>query len=150
MWLNPWSAKKNASDKRRLLKTSAANNCLTLLTNKFKSKQCGPRTDCSYRSILIWVHTVCHRGFLNISADEKSRRLLLTLKFWYTFIHKKLPLKGYCMTFPQFLILVIWGQLFFIFNEWMNIRGRPFISECLIKVNFSPFNPDFIQFSNRE
>ena len=29
------------------------------------------------RSSLIWVHTVCHRGFLNISADEKSRRLLL-------------------------------------------------------------------------
>ena len=26
---------------------------------------------------LIWVHTVCHRGFLNISSDEKSRRLLL-------------------------------------------------------------------------
>ena len=24
-------------------------------------------------------HTVCHRGFLNISADEKSRRLLLQL-----------------------------------------------------------------------
>ena len=21
---------------------------------------------------LIWVHTVCHRGFLNISADEKA------------------------------------------------------------------------------
>ena len=33
----------------------------------------------SYRSSLIWVHTVCHRGFLNISADEKSRRLLLRL-----------------------------------------------------------------------
>ena len=31
------------------------------------------------RSSLIWVHTVCHRGFLNISADEKSRRLLLRL-----------------------------------------------------------------------
>ena len=28
---------------------------------------------------LIWVHTVCHRGYLNISADEKSRRLLLQL-----------------------------------------------------------------------
>ena len=27
------------------------------------------------RSSLIWVHTVCHRGLLNISADEKSRRL---------------------------------------------------------------------------
>ena len=29
---------------------------------------------------LIWVHTVCQRGFLNISADEKSRRLLLRMK----------------------------------------------------------------------
>ena len=28
---------------------------------------------------LIWVHTVCRRGYLNISADEKSRRLLLRL-----------------------------------------------------------------------
>ena len=27
----------------------------------------------------IWVHTVCHRGSLNISADEKSRQLLLLL-----------------------------------------------------------------------
>ena len=25
---------------------------------------------------MIWVHTVCHRGLLNISADEKSRRLV--------------------------------------------------------------------------
>ena len=23
-------------------------------------------------SSLIWVHTVCHRGFLNVSADEKQ------------------------------------------------------------------------------
>ena len=30
----------------------------------------------SYRSSLIRVHTVCRRGFLNISADEKSRRLV--------------------------------------------------------------------------
>ena len=35
--------------------------------------------------ILIWVHTVCHRGFLNISADEKSRRLLLCLILLYWF-----------------------------------------------------------------
>ena len=28
---------------------------------------------------MIWVHIVGHRGFLNISADEKSRRLLLPL-----------------------------------------------------------------------
>ena len=33
----------------------------------------------AHRSSLIWVHTVCHRGFLNISADEKSRQLLLRL-----------------------------------------------------------------------
>ena len=38
----------------------------------YRSKQCGPRTECSYRSSLIWVHTVFHRGFLNISADEKA------------------------------------------------------------------------------
>ena len=38
---------------------------------KYKGKQRGPRTDCSYRSSLNWV-----RGFLNISADEKSRRLI--------------------------------------------------------------------------
>ena len=25
------------------------------------------------------VHTVCHRGFLNISADEKSRRLFVAI-----------------------------------------------------------------------
>ena len=31
------------------------------------------------QSSLIWVHTICHRGFLNISTDEKSRQLLLQL-----------------------------------------------------------------------
>ena len=31
------------------------------------------------RSSLIWVDAVCHRGFLNVSADEKNRRLLLQL-----------------------------------------------------------------------
>ena len=40
---------------------------------KYRSKQRRPRTE------LIWVHTVCHRGFLNIFPDEKSRRLLLAL-----------------------------------------------------------------------
>ena len=28
---------------------------------------------------MVWVHTACHRGFINISADEKNRRLLLRL-----------------------------------------------------------------------
>ena len=25
----------------------------------------------------IWVHTVCHRGFLNISADEQRQRTFI-------------------------------------------------------------------------
>ena len=28
------------------------------------------------------IHTVCHRGFFNISADVKSRRLLLRLALY--------------------------------------------------------------------
>ena len=31
------------------------------------------------QSSLILVHTVCHSGFLNISADEKSRQLLFLI-----------------------------------------------------------------------
>ena len=37
-------------------------------------------------SSLIWVHTVCHRGFINISADEKSRRLLLRVNIDLMFV----------------------------------------------------------------
>ena len=45
--------------------SSAANNCLTLLTNlSIEANR------------VIWVHTVCHRGILNISADDKSRPLV--------------------------------------------------------------------------
>ena len=39
---------------------------------KCRSKQSGHRSDCSNRSSLFWGHTVCHRGFLNISVDEKK------------------------------------------------------------------------------
>ena len=57
-------APKNASEKWRLLKSSAANNCLTLLTNlRTEANRVDP--DQTAPS-LIWVHTVCHRGFLNI------------------------------------------------------------------------------------
>ena len=37
--------------------------CCNYWRIKYRSKQHGPRTDCSYRSSLIWVYTVCHRGF---------------------------------------------------------------------------------------
>ena len=41
---------------------------------KYRSKQHWPRTDCSYRSSLIWVHTVCHRSRLlkHFSRREKQ------------------------------------------------------------------------------
>ena len=39
---------------------------------KYRGKQWGPRSDCSYRSSMIWVHTVSWRGFQNISTDNKA------------------------------------------------------------------------------
>ena len=38
-------------------------NILANFSNLFlhTGKQCGPRSDCSYRSSLIWVHTVCKK-----------------------------------------------------------------------------------------
>ena len=42
-------------------------------------KQCGPRSDCSYRSSLFWVHTVCFYTKFDSSigqffaADDLSR-----------------------------------------------------------------------------
>ena len=74
----------------KILNCSLLQNIGGALQVKYRSKQCGPRTDCSSRSSLFWVHTVCHRGFLNISADEKSRRLLLRLA------HLGLTLSSFC------------------------------------------------------
>ena len=43
-------------------------------------KQCGPRSDCSYRSSLFWVHVVCfYTSFVSnvrqlFAADDFSRR----------------------------------------------------------------------------
>ena len=39
----------------------------------------GPEQTAPIGAVWIWVRTVCHRGFLSISADVKSRRLLLRL-----------------------------------------------------------------------
>ena len=52
--------------------SSAAN--LYLLSNfelfKYRNKQRGPRSDCSYGSCLIGIYTVCQEGFKTLSADE--------------------------------------------------------------------------------
>ena len=40
----------------------------------FKSyfcKQCGPRSDCSFRSSLIWVHTVCWYAKIGLKSLQK-------------------------------------------------------------------------------
>ena len=47
-------------------------------------KQCGPKSDCSYRSSLFWVHAVCfYTQFISnvrqlFAADDSSRRLQQT------------------------------------------------------------------------
>ena len=37
----------------------------------YMSNQRKPRSDCSYRSSLIWVHTVCQKDFLNTSTPAR-------------------------------------------------------------------------------
>ena len=60
------------------------NNCrlpyhLLVILSHF-CKQCGPRSDCSFRSSLIWVHTVCLYAKIGLkslqeySADDINRR----------------------------------------------------------------------------
>ena len=49
---------------------------------KYRSQQRGPRSDCSYRSSLICVHTVCHRGFLKFQQTRK-RSILVTIGLRY-------------------------------------------------------------------
>ena len=44
------------------------------IVNKVKNrdKQCGARSDWSYRSSLIWVHTVFHRLLKHFSREKKQ------------------------------------------------------------------------------
>ena len=57
--------------------------CFSCLLKSFRSlygKQCGPRSDCSYRSSLFWVPTVCFYAYFvsnvgqSFAADDFSRR----------------------------------------------------------------------------
>ena len=52
--------------------------CLTLLTN-ISLEANSVDQERTARSSLIWVHTVCDRSLSNISADQKSRQLVLGL-----------------------------------------------------------------------
>ena len=46
------------------------NVCLFGL-HKYRDKQCGPRSDYSHRSSLIWIYTVFGRGFKYFSKRQK-------------------------------------------------------------------------------
>ena len=62
-----------------LLKGVCFSRLLKCLRNLY-GKQCGPRSDCSYRSSLFWVHTVCfYTKFISnvrqlFAAEDFSRR----------------------------------------------------------------------------
>ena len=55
-------------------------SCLLKCLRSLYGKQCGPRSDCSYRSSLFWVHPVCfYTEFVGnvrqlFAADDFSRR----------------------------------------------------------------------------
>ena len=55
-------------------------SCLLKCLRSLYDKQCGPRSDCSYRSSLIWVHPFCSilKFVSNVrqlfAADDFSRR----------------------------------------------------------------------------
>ena len=76
--INPYAKKKSSENVvcwSRLLQIIAQHDWRI----KYRSKQCGPRLDCSYRISLICVHTVCHREFLNISADETKQTTFVAI-----------------------------------------------------------------------
>ena len=65
--------------KLHLKMSSAEVACCKLLPNIIDELSIEANNMDPEQTAPIWVHIVCHRGFLNISADEKSRRLLLRL-----------------------------------------------------------------------
>ena len=53
-----WAFTVHIRHKDPLLELSSALSSARYFISHF-CKQCGPRSDCSFRSSLIWVHTVC-------------------------------------------------------------------------------------------
>ena len=90
---------------------------------KYRSKQCGPRTDCSYRSSLILVHTVCHRAFLN----SFSRRGKQTTFVAIGALRVNIQIRK-------------WNEILPGPNHWKNKR---FSSWCSIWTFFSRIDTDY-------
>ena len=68
-------------------------------------KQCGPSSDCSWRSSLIWVHTVCNNEFL--SNRQKTKQMTIVMigalrvngeqrPRWYLCMHRMIWICSFC------------------------------------------------------
>ena len=69
-----WGLTLNAPIATKVVCFSRLLKCL----RSIYGKQCGPRSDCSYRSSLFWVHAVCFYKFVSnvrqiFAADDFSR-----------------------------------------------------------------------------
>ena len=65
------------------------------------------------------VHAVCHRGFLNISTDEKSKRLLLRLALK---LRAKSGFAIFNIVFRWFWQLIIIVKFFFLFYLFIYLK----------------------------
>ena len=58
------------------------NYLLTLLNKaKYRDKHCRPRSDCSYRSSLICVYTICWKCFLTFQQTTKAVKFCCDWRF---------------------------------------------------------------------
>ena len=79
-------------------------------------EQCGPRSDCSYRSSLFWVHSVCFyiqfvRNVRQIfAADHFSRRHFQIHFFLGALRVKLMDKKIFIILQPKFLLVWIYGM----------------------------------------
>ena len=75
--INPLNAKKTCIE--NVICLCCLLNILAIFSNLFlhTGKQCGPRSDCSFRSSLIWVHTVCKNDFKNHMQMTKEMTIVV-------------------------------------------------------------------------
>ena len=57
-----------------------------------RGKQCGPRSDCSYRSSLIWVHTVSKKLLLNHKQISRQMTIVVIGGLRVNKLHERAPI----------------------------------------------------------
>ena len=62
-----------------LMKSSTANNCITILTNEYRNKQCRPISNCSYRknrkNIGVLISSIGQDAVKSHKADKPAFKL---------------------------------------------------------------------------